>query len=82
MRTWRNRAAPIVAQVLAAHKGEPEQQIRRALREAYPFGMRAYHPYKIWLDEIHRQRHTNRYVRLPGTDTEGLPLFDSARKEG
>lgn len=53
---WRRRAAPIVAQILRETKGQSEEKIRKALREAYPFGERRYHPYKIWLDEIQRQR--------------------------
>ena len=28
---------------------------RKELKDAYPFGPRQYHPYKIWLDEIGRQ---------------------------
>ena len=52
---WRNHAAPIIARVIAEHREESDTAIRLALREAYPFGMRKYHPYKIWLDEIARQ---------------------------
>jgi hypothetical protein len=37
---------------------------RARLREAYPFGERKYHPYKIWLDEIRRQ--------LGTTDKKGI----------
>lgn len=54
--SWRERARPIVARVLAATKGQDEKAIRKALREAYPFGPRAHHPYKIWLDEVALQR--------------------------
>ena len=53
---WRNSAAPIIARVLEETRGEPEKIIRARLRDAYPFGQRAYHPYKIWLDECARQR--------------------------
>lgn len=53
---WRDRARPIIAEVLAATAGQPEPEIKRALREAYPFGPRQYHPYKIWCDEVARQR--------------------------
>ena len=56
-RSWRDIARPIVAKVLADTAGKPEPQIRSALFEAYPFGERRYTPYKIWLDEIRRQRH-------------------------
>jgi hypothetical protein len=41
--------------VLAEHVGEPMPQIRRALRDAYPFGERAMWPYKVWCDEVRRQ---------------------------
>jgi len=54
--TWRDAAAPIIAAVLQETSGQPEKLIRKCLYEAYPFGERNYHPYKIWLDEIRRQR--------------------------
>jgi hypothetical protein len=54
--TWRDNCQPIIACVLAATKGQPEAEIKAALKAAYPFGPRQYHPYKIWLDEIRRQR--------------------------
>jgi len=53
---WRVRAAPIIAAVLAENAGASESELRKALRSAYPFGERQYHPYKIWLDEVNRQR--------------------------
>ena len=56
-KTWRNLAAPIVADVLAATTGQSEKEIRAALRKAYPFGAKRQHPYKVWLDEIKRQRY-------------------------
>jgi len=49
-------AAPIIARVLAENAGKPEVEVRAALRAAYPFGPREHHPYRIWLDEISRQR--------------------------
>jgi hypothetical protein len=55
-RTWRDIAAPIIADVLRETKGKEEKEIKKALFEAYPFNERQYHPYKIWLDEIKRQR--------------------------
>lgn len=53
--TWRALARPIIAQVIATSKGKEEKEIRKALREAYPFGERKYHPYKIWCDEVQVQ---------------------------
>lgn len=58
MSHWRDKARPIIREVLAATKGKPEAEIKTALHHAYPFGPRAHHPYKIWLDEIKRQRQT------------------------
>lgn len=53
---WRRKAAPLIARVLAETAGQNEDAIRKALRDAYPFGERKYHPHDIWLDEIKRQR--------------------------
>jgi hypothetical protein len=58
--SWRAAAQPIIARVLAETRGLPEGEIRAALRKAYPFGQRQYHPYKIWLDEIAAQRGTKK----------------------
>ena len=52
---WRKLAAPIISKVIEENRDKDEKQIRLALRAAYPFGQRKYHPYKIWLDEIARQ---------------------------
>lgn len=49
---WRSIARPIIADVIADIGLEDEKKLKKALREAYPFGERAYHPYKIWLDEV------------------------------
>lgn len=54
--TWRQIAAPIIAEVLRDTAGQSEKEIRKALREAYPFGERRMHPYKVWCDEVRRQR--------------------------
>lgn len=52
MPSWRDIARPIIANVLANTKGLTEVEVRKALKDAYPFGQRKYHPYKIWLSEI------------------------------
>ena len=53
--TWRAAAAPIIARVLVETAGKPPEEIRAALRAAYPFGVRRYHPYRIWCDEVRVQ---------------------------
>jgi hypothetical protein len=52
---WRNHAAPIIARVIAAHPDADERALRKLISAEYPFGQRAYHPYKIWLDELGKQ---------------------------
>ena len=62
---WRNAAAPIISDVLRATVGKSEAEIQKALRDAYPFGPRKYHPYKIWCDEVRKQRDSGiRVLRL------------------
>jgi len=56
MSTWREDAAPIIHKVLTETAGKSETEVKAALKAAYPFGQRSLHPYKIWLDEIKRQR--------------------------
>lgn len=50
--SWRDHARIVIQKILEDNKGMPDIVVKRALREAYPFGARMYHPYKIWLDEI------------------------------
>jgi hypothetical protein len=53
---WRTRARSLVAAVLEETKGQDERAVRKALRDAYPFGERAHYPYKVWCDEVRRAR--------------------------
>lgn len=32
----------------------PEKEVRKILRDAYPFGQRKMHPYEMWLKEVKR----------------------------
>jgi len=52
---WRNRASPIIARVIRETGTVDMKALRKALKAAYPFQVRKYHPYKIWLDEVKRQ---------------------------
>jgi hypothetical protein len=54
--TWRERYTPIIAAVLRRTKDQPEAEIKKALHDAWPDGVREYYPYATWLDEIRRQR--------------------------
>ena len=70
--TWRDRARPIIQKVIQKNHGKPEKEIRQALQEAYPFGEKTNHPYKIWLDEIRKQMPANLNI---------LPIFNKEREE-
>lgn len=53
--TWRDIARPIIARVISEVGTEDMKLLRAALREAYPFGERRYHPYRIWCHEVRVQ---------------------------
>jgi hypothetical protein len=54
-KTWREMCAPLIRDTIIENSGKTEKDIRAALRAVYPWGEKAYHPYKIWCDEINRQ---------------------------
>lgn len=77
-RTWRQKARPIVAEVLAATKGQSERAIKAAIRDAYPFGEREYYPYKAWCEEVRWQRGLSRQKKRtdPEVDERQLLLIE------
>jgi hypothetical protein len=79
-KSWRDLARPIIAEALRENEGKDESEIKKALKEAYPFGQRAYHPYKIWLDEIKVQRKLGRKVSKPDENQKEL-FYRLATKE-
>ena len=70
---WRDHAKPIISRVIGEHRDRPVQEIRRALRDVYPFGLRQYHPYKVWCDEVRIQLAALENERNGNSD---LPLFE------
>ncbi|HQZ69551.1 MAG TPA: hypothetical protein PLY87_30910 [Planctomycetaceae bacterium] len=58
--SWRKKAAPLIRAVIKQHGTTDLPALKKALRAAYPFLPRKYHPYKIWLDEIRSQLGTKR----------------------
>lgn len=54
MSTWREIARKHILRALeeAREQGLDEQATKKHVSAAYPFGIRQYHPYKIWLDEV------------------------------
>jgi hypothetical protein len=78
MKSWREIAAPIISKVLRETEGQPKPIVDKALFDAYPFGQRAYHPYKIWLDEIKRQRNGTSSSAPRKSDLDKLASWEAA----
>lgn len=81
--SWAQRARVVIARVQRENPGLAGDALKKKLSEAYPFGERAYHPYKVWLKEV--KRAVNGFGRLPHRPQVGdLPgqgsLFDLQRK--
>ena len=81
-RTWRERARPIVAEVLQATKGQSERAIKASLRDAWnsiSLGVRGVYPYRAWLEEARWQRglSTRKKKTDPDVDERQLDLFGS-----
>ena len=73
MASWRDMARPIIAKVIAEVGLSDPGRLKRALFDAYPFGQRAYHPYRIWLDEIKVQ--TGKKPGMSRSDAQRLAEF-------
>lgn len=74
---WRERARKVIAEVMASMPGDATlTQVQKALRDAYPFGTREHHPYKMWCSE---QRIAINQWRDKATSRESIRSMDSAR---
>jgi hypothetical protein len=60
--TWREDARPIIAEVIARVGTSDMKALRRALREAFPWGDVSW-PRKIWRDEVKVQLGTKKKTR-------------------
>lgn len=53
---WREHSREIIREVLAKLPATATpDEAKKAVSDAYPFGERAMHPYKIWLSEVRAQ---------------------------
>lgn len=77
MSHWRNQAAIVIERVIQANPGATKKELRAALRAAYPFGPREYHPYKIWCDQVKKTLRAmfSADARPKQDPVEDLPLF-------
>jgi hypothetical protein len=49
--TWRDKAQEVISHVVADNPDADYGELKAALKAAYPFGERKYHPYKVWCEE-------------------------------
>ena len=52
---WREHCAPIIAKVIEETGRDDIKKLRKALKDAYPYGQRSCWPYKVWCSEIRKQ---------------------------
>ena len=74
---WRKIANEVIAQVSKDNPGLPEHDLRGKISEAYPFGQRKYHPYKIWLSAVNayfEPRARNHRTKIAPTSEGQLPF--------
>lgn len=52
--TWRDSAKAHLEEVIKDNPNADEKTLKKLFRDAYPFGERAMHPYKIWCDQVNK----------------------------
>lgn len=60
MSDWREHAATVISEIIGTRiprrmSAEELKALRKEISEAYPFGQRSMHPYKIWLSGATRK---------------------------
>jgi len=46
---WKGKAWAAIDTIMKANPDAGVEELRVLLRDAYPFGERKYHPYRVWL---------------------------------
>lgn len=54
MNSWEAESMQIIRNVLKDNEHSTESELKRALKDAYPFGERKHWPYKIWCGCVKR----------------------------
>jgi len=81
MTGWRSAARPIIAAIIREYSTDDIPRLRAALRDAFPWGERRYHPYKVWLDEIRVQLGLKHPQRLGPRTVDRQKLIDEGQRE-
>ena len=75
MSSWRNKARTVISTVIRDNPNLSLEELKKKISDAYPFGMRAYHPYQIWLDEVKDQLGTKKHKPTTIEDPNQTSLF-------
>lgn len=75
--TWAQRAADVIYASLRASAGKPAIERVAAVDAAYPFGERAHHPYKQWLQVRRQILFQNGLLNCVMTDRRQLVELDA-----
>lgn len=77
-KTWRDAARAVIQQALAEAQaqGLDAEATKRYVNSKYPFGERAYHPYKMWLSEM---KNTFKPAATGGTEQSRRAQSDLAK---
>lgn len=70
--SWRDHAREVIDEIVKEHGTHDLDALEKAIRAAYPFGLREHWPYKVWSDEV---RKTMKRLRSDRSHGEQLPLF-------
>lgn len=76
MSSWREISLSVMRRVAEAHPHASEEELRRLVRAAYPFGARANQPYAAWL-KAQREFFSRGQARIKKRppDDEGQGMF-------
>lgn len=72
--TWRDIARSVIQDVVKKHGDLPIPEFRRKLKRAYPFGERAYFPYKVWCEEVRKVLKGKMVVSTMPAEIDGKQL--------
>lgn len=78
---WRDQAIPIIRAIIERIGIDDKRALQRALSNAYPWGEKRMHPYRIWRDEIRRQLEgqQHRKSHVPPETPGQMSLLDESQ---
>ena len=73
---WRRYANAIIVKIIRDNMGLEEKELRKKISDAYPWGERAMHPYKIWCSEV-----ASCLYKLRGFGTNNAPAGGDVKEQ-